>query len=120
MAGSVFELPSELIISRLLIEARRYLEHHRVVNPDWQAELILGHFLGMRRHELYLERGKPVRASRAWEIVSALKRRAEGEPTQYILGETEFYGLRILCDRRALIPRPETDTETERPEPAAV
>jgi release factor glutamine methyltransferase len=31
------------------------------------------------------------------------------EPFQYIIGETEFYGLPILCDTRALIPRPETE-----------
>lgn len=33
----------------------------------------------------------------------------ENEPFHYILGETEFFGLKIICDKRALIPRPETE-----------
>lgn len=40
---------------------------------------------------------------------SALKRLQNNEPFQYVIGETEFYGLPILCDQRALIPRPETE-----------
>ena len=42
-------------------------------------------------------------------IRSYVKRLQENEPFQYILGETEFYGLTIKCDSRALIPRPETE-----------
>ncbi|MFN5417049.1 MAG: peptide chain release factor N(5)-glutamine methyltransferase [Flavobacteriia bacterium] len=33
----------------------------------------------------------------------------DNEPFQYILGNTEFYGLELNCDQRALIPRPETE-----------
>jgi release factor glutamine methyltransferase len=40
---------------------------------------------------------------------SALKRLKKKEPFQYVLGETEFYGLSINVDPRALIPRPETE-----------
>lgn len=39
----------------------------------------------------------------------ALKRLRNEEPFQYISGETEFYGLLLKCDQRALIPRPETE-----------
>ena len=42
-------------------------------------------------------------------IRSYVKRLQENEPFQYIFGETEFYGLTIKCDKRALIPRPETE-----------
>jgi len=40
------------------------------------------------------------------EAVARLER---DEPVQYVIGETEFMGLRIRCDSRALIPRPETE-----------
>ena len=40
---------------------------------------------------------------------SIVKRLLNNEPLQYIFGDTEFYGLFIKCDKRALIPRPETE-----------
>lgn len=40
---------------------------------------------------------------------SVVKRLQANEPFQYISGKTEFYGLELLCDKRALIPRPETE-----------
>ena len=40
---------------------------------------------------------------------AVVKRLQANEPFQYIVGKTEFYGLELLCDKRALIPRPETE-----------
>ena len=40
---------------------------------------------------------------------SIVKRLLADEPFQYIHGRTEFYGLELICDKRALIPRPETE-----------
>ena len=43
------------------------------------------------------------------EFRSMVKRLDAGEPVQYILGEVEFYGEKILVDPNVLIPRPETE-----------
>lgn len=43
-------------------------------------------------------------------LEDAICRRLGGEPLQYILGEWEFYGITLKCDRRALIPRADTET----------
>lgn len=40
---------------------------------------------------------------------SVVKRLQTNEPFQYVIGNTEFYGVELLCDKRALIPRPETE-----------
>lgn len=49
----------------------------------------------------------------AREFTAGVERLAADEPVQYVMGETDFMGLRIRCDRRALIPRPETELLVE-------
>lgn len=44
---------------------------------------------------------------------SIVKRLQNNEPFQYIVGQTEFFGLELKCDARALIPRPETEELVE-------
>jgi release factor glutamine methyltransferase len=66
------------------------------------AHLLCCGLLDVERHRA--ETLEPVLA-RAWE--EGVARLAAGEPVQYVIGETDFLGLRIRCDRRALIPRPE-------------
>jgi release factor glutamine methyltransferase len=77
--------------------------------PRVNVERMLCAILHCRRVDLYVDSEKVVSKSVAQQLESMLFRRLELEPLQYILGETEFYGLPIKCDRRALIPRPETE-----------
>lgn len=56
-----------------------------------------------------LERAEPVGAARAERFLAAVARRAAGEPIAYVTGWTGFRHLELACDRRALIPRPETE-----------
>lgn len=56
-----------------------------------------------------LARAEPVGAPRAERFLAAVARRAAGEPIAYVTGWTGFRHLELACDRRALIPRPETE-----------
>ena len=73
------------------------------------AELLIGHALGLKRMQLYLQFERPLTEAELEKIRPFVKRRGAREPLQYIMGETEFSGLKLKVDRRALIPRPETE-----------
>ncbi|MCB1103536.1 MAG: peptide chain release factor N(5)-glutamine methyltransferase [Opitutaceae bacterium] len=80
-----------------------------VEQPRLNAELMVGHALGLKRMQLYLQFERPLAESELETIRGYLRRRGQREPLQYILGETDFLGLALKTDRRALIPRPETE-----------
>ena len=65
--------------------------------------------LGMQRHELVLYGNEPVTGSLETEIKRDVEQLATGCPVQYVLGETEFYGLPFKVSPAVLIPRPETE-----------
>ncbi len=75
-----------------------------------QAEYLLSAALGVRRLDLYmLPETARVDEAALHRLDADCNRLANHEPLQYVLGETEFMGRRFRCDRRALIPRPETE-----------
>jgi len=78
-----------------------------------EAELVLTHLLNCDRMSLYLNKDINLTGDKSALLSSILQRRMFGEPVQYILGETEFMGIKIKTDRRALIPRPETEILVE-------
>lgn len=91
------------------------LEAGGVENARREAERLLCHALGMERHELALdEGGKRLGAAEAGRLARAVRRRLKGEPLQHIEGSVHFRDLVLLCDRRALVPRPETEQLVER------
>ncbi|MDO4568040.1 MAG: peptide chain release factor N(5)-glutamine methyltransferase [Clostridia bacterium] len=77
-----------------------------------QAALLVAHVLGVELSELYLRGGELCEAQCA-ALSDLAHRRGAGEPLQYILGEWELMGLPFHVDRRALIPRQDTETVIE-------
>ncbi len=87
-----------------------------VESPRLQAELLIGHALGLKRMQLYLQFERLMQESDLEKIRPLVKRRAAREPLQYILGTVEWGDLQLKVDRRALIPRPETELLLEQVE----
>lgn len=77
------------------------------------AELLLGDALGTGRTAILAHPEAPVGADAAVGYRAGIERRAAGEPVAYIRGMKEFHGLAFAVDRRALIPRPETERLVE-------
>lgn len=78
-----------------------------------EAELVASHILNCDRLSLYLNKDQPLNQSQAQRFLQIFKSRIAGQPLQYLLGSTEFMGLEFKVDRRALIPRQETELLVE-------
>jgi release factor glutamine methyltransferase len=76
-------------------------------------ELLLAHALQCQRIELYTHFDKPLSAEELKTFRRLYERRLAHEPVQYIVGSTSFMGLQFAVDKRALIPRPETESLVE-------
>lgn len=74
------------------------------------AELLVAHVIGCQRLRLYMEADRPASPDELATLRNLAKRALNHEPVQYLVGEWSFYGITLKTDKRALIPRPESQT----------
>lgn len=98
-----------MTVLELLERTTRYFADHDVPSPRLTIELMLAEVLGKTRMQLYLEFDQPVSDAAMERLRPLVKRRADGEPLEYLLGATTFAGHRIAVTPDVLIPRPETE-----------
>ncbi|MCK5147447.1 peptide chain release factor N(5)-glutamine methyltransferase [bacterium] len=97
----------------VLKKATSFLEIRDIESARLNAERLLAHALNVTRVDLYLRYDQPLEPAERENYKSLLHRRANGEPLQYILGETEFMSLAFSVNPAVLIPRPETESLVE-------
>ena len=103
-----------MTLGEVLRGATDYLAARGVENPRRDAELLLARALGLARIELYTAHDRPLTEAERSAARELVQRRGRREPLAYVLGDWDFRRLTLKTDRRALVPRPETELLVER------
>lgn len=89
--------------------AEESLRDAGVTEARSEAEFLLMHVIGCKRHTLFIEASKMLSGDQEAVFKGFIERRTKREPSQYITGEAEFYGFTFRVTKDTLIPRPETE-----------
>lgn len=100
-------------VREALRRAARLLEATGSEEANLEAELLLGHALGLDRIHLYQRLSDELTPEQEGACQALLDRRLAHEPIAYIIGRKEFYGIELEVTPAAIIPRPETELLVE-------
>jgi len=90
-----------------------FLAQKGISEPRLNMELLVADELGLKRMDLYLRFDNPINEQALSILREKLKKRSQNIPLQHLTKETHFHDLSLKVDRRALIPRPETEELVE-------
>jgi release factor glutamine methyltransferase len=102
-----------LTIAEILRRSAAYLGERGSPSPRLDAELLLGHALGLERLRLYTDSERPLTPPELARARELLARRGRREPVAYLTGERAFRRLRLAVGPAVLVPRPETEILVE-------
>ena len=102
-----------LTIREIKERTEAFFESKGVPNARLDTDTLIAYSLGIKRLELYLDLDRPLTETQLATLRPLVKRRAEREPLQYIVGTVDFCDMELKVDRRALIPRFETEELVE-------
>jgi release factor glutamine methyltransferase len=101
-------------VGEALKASTEFLAGKGVPSPRVDAEHLVAKALGLTRLDLYLQYDRPLTEAELGAARELVRRRGTREPLAYVLGEWGFRRLTLTTDRRALVPRAETETVVER------
>lgn len=99
--------------NNLYLDARRQFRAAGIPNPQLEAREIVCYVTGKNREEFFRDLTLYATSQVEEQIMDLTRRRLQGEPVAYIIGEWEFYGLTLDVSREVLIPRIDTEVLAE-------
>ena len=102
-----------MILREALQSTARTLSREGIGDASVEAELLLGHVLGMTKTRLYAEPERILTSPETEYLCRLVQRRLNREPAAYVLEHCAFYGIDFYVDSHTLIPRPETELLVE-------
>ncbi len=93
----------------VILWSEAYLAKKDIESPRFEVEILLAEVLATKRLNLYLQFERVLKKEELASFKKLLLRRAAHEPSAYLLGRKEFYGLPFKVNSSVLIPRPETE-----------
>ncbi len=102
-----------MTLKQALSRARGILADGNIEDAPLESELLLRHTLKISQVQLYLDLDHELSPNQEQTFWQLIKRRLNGEPTAYITGHREFYGLDFYVSPDVLIPRPESELLVE-------
>jgi release factor glutamine methyltransferase len=97
-----------------LIRACDIFQENNIEESSLEGEILLRHILGIDRARFFTELDSPITENQVAELMRLVERRRQGEPSAYITGHREFYGLDFTVNQSVLIPRPDTELLVEK------
>ena len=98
-----------MTLKQVLSQTREILAANNIEDASLESELLLRHTLKISRVQLYLDLSRKLSLEQEKTFWRLINRRLSGEPTAYITGHREFYGLDFYVAPGVLIPRPESE-----------
>ncbi|MFZ5481512.1 MAG: peptide chain release factor N(5)-glutamine methyltransferase [Myxococcota bacterium] len=97
----------------VLTSTTEYLRARGIPSARLDAELILGHVLGLDRVKVYLNFDRPLKDDELERLRVLVKRRGAREPIAYLLGTKGFHAYDFVVTPGVLVPRPDTEALVE-------
>jgi release factor glutamine methyltransferase len=101
-------------LKQALSRARLILSGSDIEDAEIEGEVLLRHVMGIDRARLLASLDADMSPEQRQVFMKLVARRTKGEPTAYITGHREFYGLDFKVSPDVLIPRPETELLVEK------
>ncbi len=100
-------------LGELLKWGKATLKSAGISDNEISATLLLQSILNKSRHQILLDQNLSINQNNIEKYKDLIQKRSRHVPLQHLIGEVEFYNIKLKCDNRALIPRPETEILVE-------